>query len=167
MIVCAEPGCGAELVRAPRQGRNPKWCDAHRRRPGGHDNHARACAEVGCRRPTRARGLCSMHWKRARAAENGWPKQEWSDARKSRWHARRVIVDASSELVTLDMIVDRDGSDCRGCSEPVDFTIPWPSPLSKSIDHIVPLSRGGLHEMSNCQLMHLGCNSSKGARVVA
>lgn len=167
LLVCADPDCDVVLVRAPRQGRNPKWCDSHRRRPGGRDNLSRECSEVGCSRPTRARGLCSMHWKRVRAGEVGWPKQEWSDARKSRWHARRVVIEASAEIVTVEMIVARDGVACRGCGEMVDFSIEWPHPLSKSIDHVVPIACGGTHVLSNCQLMHLGCNSSKGARFVA
>lgn len=34
-----------------------------------------------------------------------------------------------------------------------------------SIDHIKPISKGGLHEWSNVQLAHFGCNSKKGNRV--
>ncbi len=33
-----------------------------------------------------------------------------------------------------------------------------------SIDHVVPLSKGGEHSWNNVRLAHLGCNSSKGAR---
>lgn len=32
-----------------------------------------------------------------------------------------------------------------------------------TIDHIIPLSKGGLHSWNNIQLAHLSCNSSKGA----
>ena len=32
-----------------------------------------------------------------------------------------------------------------------------------SIDHIIPLSRGGVHSWENVQLAHFGCNSRKGA----
>ena len=34
-----------------------------------------------------------------------------------------------------------------------------------SIDHIKPISKGGLHEWSNVQLAHFACNSKKGNRV--
>ena len=33
-----------------------------------------------------------------------------------------------------------------------------------SIDHIVPLSWGGLHSWANVQLAHHGCNTAKGAK---
>lgn len=34
-----------------------------------------------------------------------------------------------------------------------------------SIDHIMPISKGGLHEWKNIQLAHFACNSKKGDRV--
>jgi len=39
-----------------------------------------------------------------------------------------------------------------------------PHPLSMSIDHIIPLSRGGTHEPDNVQLAHFICNSIKCAQ---
>lgn len=38
------------------------------------------------------------------------------------------------------------------------------SPDELSIDHIVPISKGGPHTTSNLQLAHLTCNRRKGAR---
>ena len=38
------------------------------------------------------------------------------------------------------------------------------SPGSKSLDHVVPRSRGGaVLDRRNCRLAHLGCNSSRQA----
>lgn len=34
-----------------------------------------------------------------------------------------------------------------------------------SVDHIVPLAKGGLHSWDNVQLAHFKCNTLKGARV--
>jgi 5-methylcytosine-specific restriction endonuclease McrA len=39
--------------------------------------------------------------------------------------------------------------------------------MSPTIDHILPLARGGTHEPSNVQAAHFGCNAAKGARVPA
>jgi 5-methylcytosine-specific restriction endonuclease McrA len=36
-----------------------------------------------------------------------------------------------------------------------------PDPMSPSLDHILPLSKGGTHEPRNVQLAHLGCNVRK------
>lgn len=36
---------------------------------------------------------------------------------------------------------------------------------SRSVDHVVPLAKGGsLTDRSNLRLAHLGCNSSRGAK---
>lgn len=56
----------------------------------------------------------------------------------------------------------RDGGKCRLCGEPIDISLRHPDPKSASLDHIVPISAGGAHCMTNVQLAHLGCNSKKG-----
>ncbi|MGW6946179.1 HNH endonuclease [Streptomyces xanthophaeus] len=59
----------------------------------------------------------------------------------------------------------RDEWTCQLCRLPIDPEVAWPDPMSASVDHIVPLSRGGQHSMINVQSAHLGCNSSKGDRL--
>lgn len=55
----------------------------------------------------------------------------------------------------------RDGDLCQLCLEPIDFTLPWSSPLGRSVDHIIPSSMGGPDELFNMWLAHRGCNSRK------
>ncbi|MEU3618857.1 HNH endonuclease [Streptomyces sp. NPDC006872] len=72
------------------------------------------------------------------------------------------------EKVSRAAVFRRNGWICQLCGNPVDRAIRFPKPLSASLDHIVPLSHGpGTpgHVAANCQLAHLGCNSSKGNRV--
>jgi 5-methylcytosine-specific restriction endonuclease McrA len=52
---------------------------------------------------------------------------------------------------------------CQICSVEVDPRLPR-GKYSASLDHIVPLSRGGGHLRSNVQLAHLVCNMRKGNR---
>lgn len=51
---------------------------------------------------------------------------------------------------------------CALCGKPVDFSLKYPNPLSPSIDHIVPINRGGHpSDISNLQLAHWTCNRQK------
>jgi 5-methylcytosine-specific restriction endonuclease McrA len=34
-----------------------------------------------------------------------------------------------------------------------------------TVDHIIPLSKGGAHAVANLQLAHLACNIRKGNRI--
>lgn len=54
---------------------------------------------------------------------------------------------------------------CALCDESMDRDLRFPHPESKSIDHIVPVARGGTHEQSNLQWAHLNCNQVKGVRL--
>jgi len=38
--------------------------------------------------------------------------------------------------------------------------------LAASLDHRIPISRGGEHSRANAQTSHLGCNVRKGARLM-
>lgn len=55
---------------------------------------------------------------------------------------------------------------CGICGGGLERSLAWPHPLSKSIDHVIPLARGGTHEAANLQWAHLRCNVSKGSRMV-
>lgn len=54
----------------------------------------------------------------------------------------------------------RQGGTCPWCAAAL------PSDLAKTaVDHIIPVSRGGLWVEQNLQLLHFRCNASKGKRV--
>jgi hypothetical protein len=128
----------------------------------------KACDTDGCERQAQTRSMCLMHYKRwARA--NGMespPSNAWSDARRSNYHARRARLAGArnGDTVLLTEVIQRDGSNCAGCNQPVDLTLAWPHRLSKSLDHIQPISKGGTHTLTNAQLMHFACNASKGSK---
>jgi 5-methylcytosine-specific restriction endonuclease McrA len=67
------------------------------------------------------------------------------------------------ERVFRRRVFDRDGWVCQICFGIVDDARQYPDPMSPSMDHIVPLIRGGRHTYSNVQLAHLQCNEIKGA----
>ncbi len=56
---------------------------------------------------------------------------------------------------------------CGICGKPVDKTLKSPHPLSPTVDHIIPLDKGGHpSDLSNLQLAHRCCNREKSNRLV-
>lgn len=64
-------------------------------------------------------------------------------------------------------VYERDEWVCQLCRLPIDPAIAWPDSMSPSVDHVVPLAKGGDHSLANVQAAHLGCNSRKRDRLEA
>lgn len=55
---------------------------------------------------------------------------------------------------------------CGICGKPVDFSLKYPHPLSPTVDHIIPIAKGGHpSDISNLQLAHFQCNRLKSDKV--
>ena len=51
---------------------------------------------------------------------------------------------------------------CGICGAPVDKTLPHGDPMAPTIDHIIPIAKGGHpSDMDNLQLAHWTCNRQK------
>jgi len=55
----------------------------------------------------------------------------------------------------------RDGDKCKWCKELMIFRGEI-GPLSATIEHIIPLNRGGLDNLNNMALAHKKCNNDRG-----
>lgn len=66
-------------------------------------------------------------------------------------------------LISRVHVAAKTNFKCGICLGPVDMQLKHPNPKFASIDHIVPLAKGGTNEISNLQIAHLHCNLSKGA----
>ena len=83
---------------------------------------------------------------RNRPDQSGWAKASFEKARK--------IIYASQ-------------SNCGICGRPVDFDKKSPDPWSPTLDHIIPISKGGdPASLENLQLAHLFCNSMKASKIL-
>lgn len=83
--------------------------------------------------------------------------------RKRRDKARRraLMRDAFVEDVEDRFVFERDGWICQLCFQSVPDRVPVNDPWEATIDHIIPIGRGGTHEYANVQLAHRECNSRK------
>jgi 5-methylcytosine-specific restriction endonuclease McrA len=69
--------------------------------------------------------------------------------------------------VSAKELAKERGVACGICGLDVDLTLRKPDVMRASIDHIMPVARGGTNERSNLQLAHLLCNMRKGARLIS
>lgn len=160
-VGCAQ--CGEEFLSARKDAR---FCSRKCLSRWTRNHETGECATKDCPRPVRAKGLCANHYK-AQARKEGWTSKEpWNDRRRDNYHRRRALKKAAAtgRPVIRDEIAARDGYRCGICSSRVDMAKVWPHPMSPSLDHVVPLTKGGAHDPSNVQLAHLRCNSAKGNR---
>lgn len=55
---------------------------------------------------------------------------------------------------------------CAICGKRVDFSLKYPDRMCATVDHIVPVSKGGHpSDISNMQLAHFACNRAKGNKL--
>ena len=161
-LVCERCGKFFDAVR-----NNAKRCfDCQQRTiPVIEDRHCPVCEETFApiRRSQRS---CSND-----CAQKYWKKhhrdpEPWSDQRRARYHKRRALKKKlpADDIRPLE-VYERDGWICQICFDPVDQKVKWPDPKSPSLDHVIPLSKGGHHVWENVALAHLDCNVRKGDRV--
>lgn len=121
----------------------------------------RLCCEVGCERLAVDRGRrCPLH-----DARHGGGR--WSSPKSSRRRdelLRRLRKTPTREPVDRRKVFDRDNWCCGICKNKIDPRLKHPDPKSASLDHIVPISKGGQHSYVNTQATHLDCNVGKGNR---
>jgi hypothetical protein len=64
-------------------------------------------------------------------------------------------------IIGHDRIAERDGFKCYLCEKKVDMTLPRTHRLGATLDHVVPLSKGGADRENNIRLAHWLCNIRK------
>lgn len=87
-----------------------------------------------------------------------WNKKNPERVADKKRRERAAKQSATTERFSATEIFERDKWICQLCKRKVNRKLKHPHPLSASLDHIVPLSRGGAHERKNTHLAHLTCN---------
>lgn len=151
--ICAV--CGVSFIgvdKATTQFCSTKCAGAARVRPRPH------CLACGKRTGNLKTTFCSVqcgNTYRWRDLQRKPRKSGTSDRRRCREFGIKY-----SELDRWE-IFERDNWTCGICKTAVDQSLKYPHPLSISLDHIVPLSVGGVHSAENAQCAHLRCNLQK------
>lgn len=70
--------------------------------------------------------------------------------------------DATRELI--DAKWEASSKTCCLCGEQIDDTLKSPDPMSLTLEHLTPISRGGRHDIDNINFTHRACNTKKGSK---
>lgn len=87
-------------------------------------------------------------------------------ANAAKYRHRRESAEKAAFVEDVDpgYIFRRDNWRCHLCKKKVHKSKRAPDRMSPSLDHIVPLTKGGKHEKSNVATAHFGCNARKNNR---
>jgi len=76
---------------------------------------------------------------------------------RRRMHLREGFIE---QIKPLEIFM-RDGWKCGICGGKINRNVIAPHPMSASIDHIIPISKGGQHIRTNVRCSHFICNNRK------
>jgi hypothetical protein len=65
------------------------------------------------------------------------------------------------QRIDFSEVALRDSGLCHICGDAVDLSLPRTSRMGATLDHVIPISRGGLDLMENVRLAHWICNIRK------
>ena len=120
--------------RETEASRQRRW----RQSPYGKVAYREACRKWALRNPEAAGELRARRAK-AEAEGNATP-----DRIQAKWEASNKA--------------------CCLCGDPINPNLRSPDPMSLTVEHRIPIARGGRHDIDNIDFAHRVCNSSKGAR---
>jgi len=140
----------------------------------------KTCSIDGCTNKHVAKGLCQKHYnatryftkagrdRRTKQGRKYFATAKGKEALKKGSQKRRATKAGASivENFTHKEIFNRDGYTCCVCGMPIDVNLKSPDMLSISLEHKIPLSKGGNHSLENCGSSHLLCNLRKNSKLI-
>ena len=149
--------CCADYKRIYRKAHIEQIADYHRGWRKANPDYDKAWRKANPETHSERRADYQVNYQRAYQKAN--PEKSRSKSQRRRARKRGVDLKKFSDIE----IFERDNWICGICGQKINRRLKWPHPRSKSLDHIVPLSRGGAHIPQNVQAAHLRCNISKHA----
>jgi 5-methylcytosine-specific restriction endonuclease McrA len=67
--------------------------------------------------------------------------------------------------ISAVVLIERDGDVCHICLTQIDLSLARNSRFGATIDHVIPVSKGGADTLDNMKLAHWICNIKKGNKV--
>lgn len=149
---CRRCGDPVPITRRGKFGRPAVYCSpgcrpSHASRRGAYLARYRAARRVTYEHTCRVCGLVFTTGRRRQV--------------RCQEHVGRVGYSSVLNQRQKRAVAERDEWRCYLCGFAVDPELRWPDDLAASVDHVVPVSRGGSHRMANLRLTHWRCNRDK------
>lgn len=176
-----QPGfCSAECRKTRKLRTRDEWLKAHRDRVStAQAEHRKVRLET---HPDYFRQHYAKNKERRKTEASNWYRAnaEYAIQRQKAYATKRLAEDPETvralkrrsankrravkkrlfvEDVDPRVVFTRDQGVCGICHRPVDQASKW------EIDHVIPMSKGGIHGYDNVQLSHRECNRSKSAAI--
>lgn len=83
-------------------------------------------------------------------------------------HRRRANMQSNGPVDRINSlkVYARDNWQCHLCGQAVPADAHYLDPHAPTLDHVIPLARGGTHTLANVKLAHRACNTLKGVRII-
>ena len=134
--------------------KSARWAEAHPERVVARSAAFRES------HPTYVRDWAKANPERALEYGRTW-RQRNPEKVREKAHRRRIRLKGQPvEAIDPSVLYERDGGHCGICHKPV-------AKEAASIDHVLPVSKGGGHTYANTRIAHLTCNVRRGNRGAA
>jgi len=144
-----------------------------------HSPQAATCKHCGTRWvywPTITRGGYHKYARQAYCSKKCRARANRSSESSNIGHRLRKYgsQDKPRDVIKLDELIERDGGICHLCGEATNKKDSWLDENGyhvcgakyPTIDHVIPLSKGGTHTWNNVKLACRNCNSHRGSKAL-
>lgn len=145
---CCSGSCAQNHRNSQRPMRSCTQCGGQFRKKSGINSAGLFC----CRE-------CCFEWKRSHSGHAVSYPVPVTNGSTHRRRAKKFGV--RYEQINATSIYKRDKWMCGLCGTPVDRMAVHPQPEAATLDHIIPMSKGGAHTKDNVQCAHWRCNLMK------
>lgn len=134
-------------------------------RSSGYHPYCRTCQNEYKNRNRALNIKRAISWNKDNPEKRSKIRKTWSDKNNEKcriyqYNRRALVKSLSDGTVTPTALLNLPKDFCGICNERLD----WSNPTKIHLDHIVPLSKGGLNSITNVQWSHAKCNLSKGSK---
>jgi len=103
--------------------------------------------------------------KKRKESANKWARNNLEKLKAITIRRRALIKGAFVERIKLVEVYKYRGWICGICGKKINKNLKYPNVRRVSLDHIIPISKGGTHTFNNVQPAHLNCNISKNNKI--